>query len=129
MLAVLLAIWSFSTELLYAAIVERRLTLPIGEAVVFTPLSVVLAALAYHGGARSLRAVTIISTLLAIGEVPAGIFATTDPALWWKIEPECGIVYCGLLHTLAHWSHVPLLIAIAVAARRARGLWPTGTGV
>lgn len=129
MLAVLLAIWSFSTEPLYAAIVERRLTVPIGEAVVFTPLSVVLAALAYRGGTRSLRAVTIMSTLLAIGEIPAGIFATTDPSLWWKIEPECGILYCGLLHTLAHWSHVPFLIAIAVAARRAGALRPTDTGV
>jgi len=127
-LAVLLAIWSFSTEPLYAAIVERRLTLPIGEAVVFTPLSVALAALAYRGGTRSLRAVTLISTLLAIGEIPAGIFATTDPSLWWKIEPDCGILYCGLLHTLAHWSHVPLLIAIAVAARR-RAIRPTDTGV
>jgi hypothetical protein len=128
-LAIVLAIWSFSTEPLYAAIVERRLTLPIGEAVVFTPISLALAALARRGGTRSLRAVTLISTLLAIGEIPAGIFATTDPSLWWKIEPECGILYCGLLHTLAHWSHVPLLIAIAVAARSAGALQPNDTGI
>jgi hypothetical protein len=118
MLAVVLGIWSFSTEPLYAAIAERRFTLPIGEAVVFTPLSLVLAALAFRGGRRSLRAVSIIAGLLAIGEVPAGIFATTDPSVWGKIRPECGIVYCGLLHTVAHWSHVPFLIAIARAARR-----------
>jgi len=115
-LAVVLAVWSFFTEPLYAAIIERRLTLPIGEAVVFTPLTLILAALAYRGGRRSIRAVSIICTLLAIGEIPAGIFATTDASVWWKIEPECGIVYCGLLHTLAHWSHVPFLIAIASAA-------------
>ena len=126
-LAVVLAAWSFSTEPLYAAIVEGRLTLPIGEAVVFTPLSLVLAALAYRGGGRSLRAVSILGTLLAIGEVPAGIFATTDPSAWWRIEPECGIVYCGLLHTLAHWSHVPFLVAIAIAARRA-GAMPAEDG-
>ncbi|MDP9275614.1 MAG: hypothetical protein M3O99_08505 [Chloroflexota bacterium] len=119
MLAVVLAAWSFSTEPLYAAIAERRLALPIGEAVVFAPLSIVLAALAFRGGTRSLRAVSIIAGLLAIGEIPAGIFATTDPSIWWKIEPECGIVYCGLLHSLAHWSHVPFLIAIALAARSA----------
>ena len=118
-LAVLLAAWSFLTEPLYAAIVDRRLTLPIGEAVVFTPLSLVLAALAFRGGRRSLRAASVIAGLLAIGEIPAGIFATTDPSIWWKIEPECGIVYCGLLHTLAHWSHVPFLIAIALATHRA----------
>jgi hypothetical protein len=99
---------------------ERRLTLPIGEAVVFTPLAMVLAGLAFQGGTRSLRAVSIIAGLLAVGEVPAGILATTDPSIWWKIEPECGIVYCGLLHTLAHWSHVPFLVAIALAARSAR---------
>ena len=103
-LAIGLAIWSFSIEPLYAAIAERRLTFPIGEAVVFTPLSLVLAALAFRGGRRSLRAVTTVAGLLAIGEIPAGIFATTDPSIWWKMEPECGIVYCGLLHTLAHWS-------------------------
>jgi hypothetical protein len=119
-LAVVLAAWSFGTEPLYAAIVERRLTLPIGEAVVFTPLAMVLAALAFQGGTRSLRAVSIIAGLLAVGEVPAGIFATTDPSIWWKIEPECGILYCGLLHTLAHWSHVPFLIAIALTAHSAR---------
>ena len=117
-LAIALAVWSFSTEPLYAAIAERRLTFPIGEAVVFTPLSLALAALAFRGGRRSFRAVSIIAGLLAIGEIPAGIFATTDPSIWWKIEPQCGIVYCGLLHTLAHWSHVPFLIAIAIAARR-----------
>jgi hypothetical protein len=119
-LAVVLAAWSFGTEPLYAAIVERRLTLPIGEAVVFTPLAMVLAALAFQGGTRTLRAASIIAGLLAIGEIPAGIFATTDPSIWWKIEPDCGIVYCGLLHTLAHWSHVPFLIAIAIAAGSAR---------
>lgn len=124
MLAVLLAAWSFSTEPLYAAIAERRFTLPIGEAVVFTPLSLVLAALAFRGGRRSLWAVSTIAGLLAIGEIPAGIFATTDPSIWWKIEPQCGIVYCGVLHTLAHWSHVPFLIAIAIAARRS-GAMPT----
>jgi hypothetical protein len=113
-----LAAWSFSTEPLYNAIVERRFTLPIGEAVIFTPLSIVLAALAFRGGTRSLRAVSVIATMLAIGEIPAGIFATTDPSMWWRLEPECGIVNCGLLHTLAHWSHVPLLVAIALAARR-----------
>jgi hypothetical protein len=116
-LALVLAAWSFGTEPLYAAIVLQRLTLPVGEAVVFTPLATALAALAFWGGARSLRAVRIIGGLLAIGEIPAGIFATTDPSIWWKIEPECGILYCGLLHTLAHWSHVPFLIAIALAAR------------
>jgi hypothetical protein len=119
-LAVVLAAWSFGTEPLYAAIVERRLMLPIGEALVFTPLALVLAALAVRGGTRDLRAVSIIAGLLAVGEVPAGIFTTTDPSIWWKIEPECGIVYCGLLHTLAHWSHVPFLVAIALAARKAR---------
>ena len=128
MLAVLLAAWSFSTEPLYAAIAERRFTLPIGEAVVFTPLSLVLAALAFRGGKRSLRAVSMIAGLLAIGEIPAGIFATTDPSIWWKIEPQCGIVYCGLLHTLAHWSHVPFLIVIAIAARRS-GAMPGKTPV
>jgi hypothetical protein len=128
MLAVLLAAWSFSTEPLYAAIAERRVTFPIGEAVVFTPLSLVLAALAFRGGRRSLRAVSMIAGLLAIGEIPAGILATTDPSIWWKIEPQCGIVYCGLLHTLAHWSHVPFLIAIAIAARRS-GAMPGKTPV
>jgi hypothetical protein len=128
MLAVLLAVWSFSTEPLYAAIAERRFTLPIGEAVVFTPLSLGLAALAFRGGRRSLRAVSMIAGLLAIGEIPAGIFATTDPSIWWKIEPQCGIVYCGLLHTLAHWSHVPFLVAIAFAARRS-GAMPGKTPV
>lgn len=118
LLAVVLAVWSFLTEPLYAAIAERRLTFPIGEAVVFTPLSLVLAALAFRGGSRRLRAVSTIAGLLAIGEIPAGIFATTDPSIWWKMEPDCGIVYCGLLHTLAHWSHVPFLIAIAIAARK-----------
>ncbi len=126
MLAVLLAAWSFSTEPLYAAIAERRFTLPVGEAVVFSPLSLVLAALAFRGGRRSLRAVSTIAGLLAIGEIPAGIFATTDPSIWWKIEPQCGIVYCGLLHSLAHWSHVPFLIAIALAARRS-GAMPLKT--
>ncbi len=128
MLAVGLAVWSFSTEPLYAAIAERRLTLPIGEAVVFTPLSLVLAALAFRGGRRGLRAASMIAGLLAIGEIPAGIFATTDPSIWWKMEPECGIVDCGLLHTLAHWSHVPFLIAIAIAARRS-GAMPQETPV
>lgn len=117
-LAVVLAIWSFSTEPLYSVIAERRFTLPMGEAVVFTPLAFVLAALSFRGGRRSVRAVSIIAGLLAIGEIPAGIFATTDPSIWWKMEPECGIVYCGLLHSLAHWSHVPFLIGIALAARR-----------
>jgi hypothetical protein len=121
-LAVALAIWSFSTEPVYNAIAERRLTLPIGEAVVFVPLSLALAALAFRGGQRTLRAVSITAGLLALGEIPAGIFATTDPSLWWKVELECGIVYCGLLHTLAHWSHVPFLVAIAIAARRAGAL-------
>ena len=128
LLAAALAVWSFSTEPLYAAIVERRLTLAIGEAVVFTPLSLVLGALAYRGGRRSLRAVSIIGVLLAIGEIPAGIFATTDASVWWRIEPQCGIVYCGLLHTLAHWSHVPFLIAIAMTARRS-GAVPQPTPV
>jgi len=126
--AAALAVWSFSTEPLYAAIVERRLPLPIGEAVVFTPLSLVLGALAYRGGRRSLRAVSIIGVLLAIGEIPAAIFATTDASVWWRIEPQCGIVYCGLLHTLAHWSHVPFLIAIAMTARRS-GAVPQPTPV
>jgi hypothetical protein len=117
MLAVALAGWSFLTEPVYGAIAERRLTLPIGEAVVFVPLTLALAALSFRGGRRSLRTVSILSVLLAIGEIPAGIFATTDPSLWWKLDPDCGIVYCGLLHTLAHWSHVPFLVAIALAAR------------
>lgn len=117
MLAVALAGWSFLTEPVYGAIAERRLSLPIGEAVVFVPITLALAALSFRGGRRSLRTVSILSVVLAIGEIPAGIFATTDSSLWWKLDRECGIVYCGLLHTLAHWSHVPFLVAIALAAR------------
>ena len=118
LLGAILASWSFATEPLYGLVTEPRLTWPIGEAVVFAPLALGLAAVSLRGGRRSLRAVGLTSALLAVAEIPAGIFATRDPSLWWKLDPDCGIVWCGLLHTLSHWSHVPLLIGMAFGAWR-----------
>ena len=115
-LGVILAVWSFATEPLYGLVTQRRATWPIGEAVVFAPLALGLAVVSLRGGRRGLRGVAIASALLAAAEIPAGIFATRDPSLWWKLDPECGVVWCGLLHTLSHWSHVPLLTGIALAA-------------
>lgn len=112
----ILAVWSFATEPLYRLVTERRATWPVGEAVVFAPVVLGLAIASLKGGRRGLRAIAVASASLAAAELPAGIFATRDPSLWWKLDPDCGIVWCGLLHTLSHWSHVPLLIGIAFAA-------------
>lgn len=112
----ILAVWSFATEPLYGLVTERRATWPVGEAVVFAPVVLGLAIASLKGGRRGLRAIAVASASLAAAELPAGIFATRDPSLWWKLDPDCGIVWCGLLHTLSHWSHVPLLIGIAFAA-------------
>lgn len=112
----ILAVWSFATEPLYGLVTERRATWPVGEAVVFAPVVLGLAIASLKGGRRGLRAIAVASALLAAAELPAGIFATRNPSLWWKLNPDCGIVWCGLLHTLSHWSHVPLLIGMALAA-------------
>lgn len=112
----ILAVWSFATEPLYGLVTERRATWPVGEAVVFAPVVLGLAIASLKGGRRGLRAIAVASASLAAAELPAGIFATRDPSLWWKLDPDCGIVWCGLLHTLSHWSHVPLLIGMALAA-------------
>lgn len=112
----ILAVWSFATEPLYGLVTERRATWPVGEAVVFAPVVLGLAIASLKGGRRGLRAIAVASASLAAAELPAGIFATRDPSLWWKLDPDCGIVWCGLLHTLSHWSHVPLLMGMAFAA-------------
>lgn len=116
-LALTLAGWSAAIEPAYSLATTRRLTWPIGETVVVVPLMLGIAGMAARGDRRTLRGVAWVSALLAVAQIPAGIFATTDPSKWWTLDPECGIVWCGLLHTLAHWSHVPFLVVIALAAR------------
>ena len=93
-----------------------------------SPLTVVYALivvpfLAIRGGRRGLLLISITSAGLAALQLAAP-FAFTFPPVGggrpsaFELEPGCGLVNCGLDHTLFHFAQLPFLVAIAVASRR-----------
>ena len=78
-----------------------------------------------RGGRRTMLALTIASLALAAVQLTAPFaysFAPTDggdPSPF-DAEPGCGLVNCGLDHTLFHLVQVPFLLAMAAISWRLR---------
>ena len=79
-----------------------------------------------RSGARTMLTVAILSLVFALGQVPAAFYATFPSALDpasnpspFRREPGCGLVLCGLDHTLFHLSQMVLLLAMAFNSYRA----------
>lgn len=87
-----------------------------------------------RGGRRAMRALAVTSVALAVLQLVAPFaftFESTAPGPGTpsplKADKGCGLVNCGLDHTLFHVLQVPLLVAIAVTAdRTSRGTRPHG---
>ena len=78
-----------------------------------------------RGGRRAMRALAITSVALAVLQLAAPFaftFESTAPGAGTpsplKADEGCGLVNCGLDHTLFHMLQVPVLVAIAVTSRR-----------
>jgi hypothetical protein len=94
-----------------------------------SPLTVVYALiavplLARRGGRRGLLLIAITSAGLAALQLAAPFAFTYPPAgggsrpSAFEPEPGCGLVNCGLDHTLFHLAQLPFLVALAVLACR-----------
>ena len=78
-----------------------------------------------RGGRRTMKALAVTSVALAVlqlvspfaftFESAAPGAGTTSPV---KADEGCGLVNCGLDHTVFHMLQVPFLVAIAVTSRR-----------
>ncbi|MDQ3859349.1 MAG: hypothetical protein M3327_13055 [Actinomycetota bacterium] len=79
--------------------------------------------LARRAGPRRLLVISIASTALAALQLVAP-FAFTFPPVdggqpaAFEREPGCGLVNCGLDHTIFHLIQVPLLAALAIESYR-----------
>ncbi len=87
---------------------------------------VVVPLLLLRGGARMMLTITVLSLVLALVQVFGAFFATFPSALNPTFYPSplqrefgCGLVLCGLDHTLFHFSQMLLLLAMAFFAHRA----------
>jgi hypothetical protein len=95
-----------------------------------TPVHVFLAL--RRGGRRAMRALAVTSAALAVLQLLAPFaftFESTAPGGGTpsplKADEGCGLVNCGLDHTLFHILQVPFLVAIAVTAGRTSPGHPT----
>ena len=87
-----------------------------------------------RGGRRAMTALAVISAALAVLQLVAPFaftFESTAPGAGTpsplKADEGCGLVNCGLDHTVFHMLQVPFLVAIAVTAgRTSRGTGPHG---
>src|SRR5918999_1104798 len=87
---------------------------------------VVVPLLLLGGGPRTLLAIVMLSLALALVQVFGAFFATfpsaLDPGFYpspFQREAGCGLVLCGLDHTLFHFVQMLLLLAMAFFAYRA----------
>jgi hypothetical protein len=78
-----------------------------------------------RGGRRTMKALAVTSLALAVLQLVspfAFTFESTAPGAGTpsplKADEGCGLVNCGLDHTLFHMLQVPVLVAIAVTSRR-----------
>ena len=80
--------------------------------------------LARRPGARRLLVVSIASAGLAVLQVTAPVAFTFPPAdggprpSALEADPGCGLVNCGLDHTIFHLIQVPFLVALSVESYR-----------
>ena len=88
---------------------------------------IVIPLLARRPGRRSLAAIMIISLAWAAVQIvapfalftfPSASSGQTPPPL--QSDPGCGLVSCGLDHTLFHLGQMPFLLAIALESHRLR---------
>jgi hypothetical protein len=87
---------------------------------------VVVPLLLLAGGPRTMLAVVVLSLTLAVVQVFGAFFATFPSAFDLDFYPSplqreagCGLVLCGLDHTLFHLAQVLLLFSLAFFAYRA----------
>jgi hypothetical protein len=87
---------------------------------------VVVPLLILGGGPRTMLTVAVLSLVFALIQVFGAFFATFpsafNPALYpspFQREAGCGLVLCGLDHTLFHFIQMLLLLAVAFFAYRA----------
>jgi hypothetical protein len=85
-----------------------------------------------RGGRRTMKALAVTSVALAVLQLLAPFaftFESTAPGAGTpsplKADEGCGLVNCGLDHTLFHILQVPFLVAIAVTAGRTSPGHPT----
>ena len=93
---------------------------------------VVVPLLLLGGGPRTLLAVVVLSLALALVQIFGAFFATfpsaLDPDFYpspFRREAGCGLVLCGLDHTLFHLIQMLLLVALAFFAYRAHAALAT----
>lgn len=87
---------------------------------------IVVPLLLLGGGPRTLLAVAVLSLALALVQI-FGAFIATFPSAFdpdsypspFQREAGCGLVLCGLDHTLFHFIQMLLLLAMALFAYRA----------
>ncbi len=94
---------------------------------------IVVPLLLLGGGPRTLLAVVVLSLALALVQIFGAFFATFpsafDPDSYptpFQREAGCGLVLCGLDHTLFHFIQMLLLLAMAFSAYRAHRTTATG---
>ena len=87
---------------------------------------IVVPLLLLGGGPRTLLAVAVLSLALALVQIFGAFFTTFpsafDPGFYpspFQREAGCGLVLCGLDHTLFHLIQMLLLLAMALFAYRA----------
>ena len=87
---------------------------------------IVVPLLLLGGSPRTFLAVVVLSLALALVQIFAAFFATFpsafDPSFYpspLQREAGCGLVLCGLDHTLFHFIQMVLLVALAFFAYRA----------
>ena len=87
---------------------------------------IVVPLLLLAGGPRTFLAVAVLSLALALVQIVGVFFATFpsafDPGFYpspFQREAGCGLVLCGLDHTLFHFIQMLLLLAMALFAYRA----------
>jgi hypothetical protein len=103
-----------------------------GESPAMVAFALVAAFLvARGGGRRALQFVTVASLALALVQLVTP-FAVTFPAVDgsrpgpFEAETGCGLVNCGLDHTIFHLAQVPFLLGMAALSRRVARVRHTG---
>jgi hypothetical protein len=79
---------------------------------------VIVPLLLVRGGARTVLTIAVLSLVFALVQLVAALY-TVLPSAFERDPATCGLVLCGLDHSLFHFAQVPFLPVLAFFSYRA----------
>jgi hypothetical protein len=79
---------------------------------------VIVPLLLVRGGARTVLTIAVLSLVFALVQLVAALY-TVLPSTFERDPATCGLVLCGLDHSLFHFAQAPFLLVLAFFSYRA----------